>query len=199
MWRTCEPKCWTFIWLIELYLVIVQNPVWIINKFKVLIISNQLFGLIVVLLLKLGSYIWRIQHYLTILQDGTMLSYLGLLLNLYVLLFFWLCFRQRWGYIFLRECSQHDSLLLEFISFCMPIPDFSLVRQNCVWFLSCIVDRPDGCSLTEEGFPSSRIRTRVQLISASVSNPGPRISGRLWWRLVPLCASALGFSACPRD
>ena len=133
MWRTCEPKCWTFIWLIELYLVIVQNPVWIINKFKVLIISNQLFGLIVVLLLKLGSYIWRIQHYLTILQDGTMLSYLGLLLNLYLLHFFWLCFRQRWGYIFLRECSQYDSLLLEFISFCMPIPDFSLVRQYYVF------------------------------------------------------------------
>lgn len=39
-------------------------------------------------------------------------------------------FQTKMGYIFLRGCFQYDSLILEFISFCVPTPDFSLVRQN---------------------------------------------------------------------
>lgn len=41
---------------------IVQKLIWIINKHKVEIITDQLFGLIVVLLLELRSYVWRFQH-----------------------------------------------------------------------------------------------------------------------------------------
>lgn len=102
------------------------------------------------------------------------------------------------GYIFLRECFQCDFIIIS-IHFILYIFPRFFPSQKKLCFFPCLVDRPDRCSLTEEGFPFSRIRTRVQLRSTSVSNPGPRISGRLWWWLVPLYASALGFSACQRD
>lgn len=133
MWRTCKPKCWTFLWLIELYLEIFQNPIWIINKFKVLIISNQLFGLIVVLLLKLGSYIWRIQHYLTILQDGTMLSYLGLLLNLYLLHFFLTLFQTEVGVHFSKRTFPAWFIIIIIHLILYAYSRFFPCQTNCVF------------------------------------------------------------------
>lgn len=63
------------------------------NKHKVEIIIDQLFGLIVVLLLELGSYV-------EISTFQLPLSYLELLLNYTFSTFGGVCFRQRWNKIF---------------------------------------------------------------------------------------------------
>lgn len=62
----------------------IMYPIQIINKYKMEIITDQLFGVIVVLLLELGIFVWRFQHSNYPLRWNLVIIP-GLLLHLYLL------------------------------------------------------------------------------------------------------------------